>query len=359
MFVKTHKTGSSTVTNILHRHGDKKDLVFALPRDGQFRLDWPWSMRNDSFRLPEGVRPNIICHHGRYDRETLARVMPRDTVYVTILRHPVKQYDSTFNYMGFKKLLAIQDKGDPLEKFLENPEKFLVNYLLSEDLRVNSDRLKLIRNGMAFDLGLNSSNFDNSVEIESFLENLKREFDLVLLAEFFDESLVLLKDLLCLPLEDVTYFKLNVRKLHENTTHFSVKTINNMQRWNNVDFLIYRQFRDILKEKIAEKTRSKDGARFQTELKKLRAENVRMRQLCLRNVTKTLTLQYGVVVNKLELNKGLDPRTRAKCDDMRRNEVDYIKYLRDKQSSFVRTMFLNRARDAVIGLLRLVLGFLQ
>jgi galactosylceramide sulfotransferase len=316
-------------------------------------------MRNDSFRLPEGVRPNIICHHGRYDRETLARVMPRDTVYVTILRHPVKQYDSTFNYMGFKKLLAIQDKGDPLEKFLENPEKFLVNYLLSEDLRVNSDRLKLIRNGMAFDLGLNSSNFDNSVEIESFLESLKREFDLVLLAEFFDESLVLLKDLLCLPLEDVTYFKLNVRKLQENTTHFSVKTINNMQRWNNVDFLIYRQFRDILKEKIAEKTRSKDGARFQTELKKLRAENVRMRQLCLRNVTKTLTLQYGVVVNKLELNKGLDPRTRAKCDDMRRNEVDYIKYLRDKQSSFVRTMFLNRARDAVIGLLRLVLGFLQ
>ena len=346
------------MTNILHRYGDKNDLVFALPRDGQFRLNWPWSMRNDSFYLPKGVQPNIICHHGRYDRETLGRIMPRDTVYVTILRHPEKQYESTFNYMGFDKLLGIHDQTHPLSKFLEKPEKFLVNYLLSEDLRVNSDRLKLIQNGMAFDLGLNSTNFNESVEIKRFLKKLKSELDLVLIAEFFDESLVLLKDLLCWPLEDLVYFKLNVRKRQGNT-NFSTKTVRNMERWNTVDFLLYRQFLDILKKKIATKTLSKDGSRFQEEIKRLRVANMRMRELCLRNVSKTITLQYGVVVNKMELNGRLDPRTRAMCDEMRRSEVDYIKYLRVKQSSFVRTMFLNRTRDAVISLLRFLLGFLS
>lgn len=357
VFVKTHKTGGSTLTNILHRYGDKNNLVFALPRDGEYRLDWPWRIRNDSFKLHEGVRPNILCHHGRYDRATLARIMPRDTVYVTILRHPLSQYESTFNYMGFGKLLGIQDKTNPLEHFLEMPEKILVSYLLSEDLRVYSDRLKLIRNGMAFDLGLNATDFDNSLQIQDFLRKLKSEFDLVLLAEFFDESLVLLKDLLCWSLEDMTYFKQNVRTHAKNVTFSSAKTINKMQNWNNVDFLLYRQFRNVLKEKITQKTRQKDRARFQHTLNGLRAANKRMRKLCLRNITKTIKLQYDVEVEKMELNWGLDPSTRAACDEMRRNEVDYIKYLRNKGLSFVRTLFLDRPRHAAAHLLRLIMEF--
>ena len=314
-------------------------------------------MRNSSFHLTDGVRPNIVCHHGRYDRATLGQIMPRDTVYVTILRHPVSQYESTFNYMGFEKLLDIHAQGNPLAEFLENPNKILVNYLLREDLRVNSDRLKLIRNGMAFDLGLNSEHFDNNKETDTFLRKLKKEFDLVLLAEFFDESLVLLKDLLCWPLEDFTYFKLNVRN-NQIKSNFSRKTIEKLRRWNNVDFRLYRQFRDILQEKIAKRRRSDDKGRFIEDLKELRVAKVRMRNLCLRNISKTMTLQYGVVMKKMELSGRLDPTTREMCDEMRRNEVDYIKYLRRKQSSFARTI-MSQVKDTLISLLRKFLGFLS
>ena len=188
MFIKTHKTGSSTVTSILHRYGDKHNLVFALPPHGQNGLNWPWSMRVD---VPKGVQPNTVCHHGRYDRQMLERIMPRDTVYITILRHPVKQFESAFSYYGFNRLLGIHDKGDSFVDFLEKPVKNLVQYVLSENLRNNSQRMKLIRNGMAFDLGLNSNNFEDSAEIDSFLKKLKNEFDLVLIAEFFDQSLLL------------------------------------------------------------------------------------------------------------------------------------------------------------------------
>lgn len=31
LFLKTHKTGSSTVTNILNRYGDTRSLIFAMP----------------------------------------------------------------------------------------------------------------------------------------------------------------------------------------------------------------------------------------------------------------------------------------------------------------------------------------
>ena len=326
MFVKTHKTGSSTITNILNRYGDKHNLVFALPPHGQNGLNWPWSMRVD---VPEGVQPNILCHHGRYDREMLERIMPRDTVYITILRQPVEQFESAFSYYGFNRLLGIHDKGDSFVHFLEKPEENLVKYVLNENLMDKSERMKLIRNGMAFDLGLNSNNFDDSAEIDSFLKKLKNEFDLVLLADFFDQSLLLLQDLLCWPLEDVVYFKLNERRRDKVTT-YSAKTINNMQRWNNVDFRLYRQFYDILKEKIASITHY-DGERFQAGLEKLRAENLRMRELCVSNVTKTLTLKYGAVLKKEELNRGLNPSSRVMCDKMIRSEIDYLKYLRDKQ----------------------------
>ena len=326
VFIKTHKTGSSTVTSILHRYGDKHNLVFALPPQGQNGLNWPWSMRVD---VPEGVQPNIVCHHGRYDRQMLERIMPRDTVYITILRDPVKQFESAFSYYGFNRLLGIHDKGDSFEDFLEKPVKNLVQYVLSENLRNNSQWMKLIRNGMAFDLGLNSTSIDGSPEIDSFLKKLKNEFDLVLIAEFFDQSLLLLQDLLCWPLEDLLYFKLNERKRDKVTT-YSATTINNMQRWNNVDFRLYRQFYDILKEKIARITHY-DGERFEAGLEKLRAENLRMRELCVRNVT--FTPQRGTFLKKEELNRGLNESSRIMCDKMIRSVIDYMQYLRDKQGA--------------------------
>ena len=47
--------------------------------------------------------------------------------------------------------------------------------------------------------------------IERHINDLAEKIDLVLIMEYFDESLVLLKRELCWDLDDVVYFKLNQR----------------------------------------------------------------------------------------------------------------------------------------------------
>ena len=54
-----------------------------------------------------------------------------------------------------------------------------------------------------------------SEKIIAFIERIKeleKEFDLVLFSEMFDESMVLLANKLCWPLDYVKSFKLNARK---------------------------------------------------------------------------------------------------------------------------------------------------
>ena len=51
---------------------------------------------------------------------------------------------------------------------------------------------------------------DNKTELRKRIMYYESEFDLVLLVERFDESLVVMKDLLCWDIEDIMYLK--VRK---------------------------------------------------------------------------------------------------------------------------------------------------
>ena len=148
LFLKTHKTGGSTITNILNRYGESHELTFVLPRIGENRLDWPWFFQKDSFYTLNGSDANILCNHARYHQTNMRAVMPNDTIFVTILRHPVAQFESSFSYMTLDKILGMKNSTNPIEEFFKDPDGVLVNYVLTQDLRINSDRLKLIRNGM-------------------------------------------------------------------------------------------------------------------------------------------------------------------------------------------------------------------
>lgn len=67
-FLKTHKTASSTIQNILYRYGDTNNLTFAMPRSGN-RFMYPFYIRKTMLR-PE-THYNIICNHMRYQRGIL------------------------------------------------------------------------------------------------------------------------------------------------------------------------------------------------------------------------------------------------------------------------------------------------
>ena len=69
----------------------------------------------------------------------------------------------------------------------------------------------VLSKGQIFDLGLKHKYYNDPVMINKHIDDLAEKIDLVLIMEYFDESLVLLKRELCWDLDDVVYFKLNQR----------------------------------------------------------------------------------------------------------------------------------------------------
>ena len=58
-----------------------------------------------------------------------------------------------------------------------------------------------------WDLGFNISLLDDFNFVDKSIEYLNTEFDVVLIAEQFDESLIVMKDHLCWNTEDILYLK--------------------------------------------------------------------------------------------------------------------------------------------------------
>ena len=75
--------------------------------------------------------------------------------------------------------------------------------------------------GQTFDLGLQHKYYNDPVMIKKHIDELEEKIDLVLIMEYFDESLVLLKRELCWDLDDVVYFKLNQRSQEYKQTNIT------------------------------------------------------------------------------------------------------------------------------------------
>ncbi|XP_029792008.1 galactose-3-O-sulfotransferase 2, partial [Suricata suricatta] len=203
MFLKTHKTASSTVLNILFRFAETHNLSVALPAGTRFHLGYPWLFLA---RYVEGLEPhgrwqrfNIMCNHLRFNLPEVQKVMPNDTFYFSILRNPVSQLESAFAY--YRNDVPAFRAAASLEAFLASPRTY---YNRSAGLR-NA----YARNSMWFDLGFDSDAPAREAYVRARLEDVERRFQLVLIAEHFDESLVLLRHLLRWQLDDVVAFRLN------------------------------------------------------------------------------------------------------------------------------------------------------
>jgi len=75
VFLKTHKTASSTILNILYRYGDSHNLTFALPLNMHSQLFYPAFF---AAHFVEGVRTrsvkefHILCNHMRFSSQEVS-----------------------------------------------------------------------------------------------------------------------------------------------------------------------------------------------------------------------------------------------------------------------------------------------
>lgn len=67
MFLKTHKTASSTVLNMLYRFGEEHGLRFALPMGYQFGYPLPFiAQRVRGYRGPHVAEFDVMGNHMRF-----------------------------------------------------------------------------------------------------------------------------------------------------------------------------------------------------------------------------------------------------------------------------------------------------
>nr|XP_015797251.2 galactosylceramide sulfotransferase [Nothobranchius furzeri]XP_054600295.1 galactosylceramide sulfotransferase [Nothobranchius furzeri] len=323
MFMKTHKTASSTILNILFRFGEKHKLRFALP-DGRNDFFYPAPfLRSQVKDYRPGECFNIVSNHMRFNHQEVATLLPPDAVYVTILRDPADLFESAFHYYHRVIPLTWSIGGEnKLVEFLNNPLAFYSSEAF------NSFYLK---NLQFFDFGFENNLEADDPHVAKSIQYLSNRFHLVLIAEYFEESLILLKDLLCWSMEDILYFKLNMRK-----SSFVSRLDSEMRRkallWNWADWKLYQYFNETFWAKVE----AYGAERMKKDVKELKKKNIEMKDICIegrdaveaQKIQNSRFLPWQPVGEQsilgYNIRREIDPRFRTLCEKMLTPEIQYL-----------------------------------
>ena len=109
-FIKTHKTGSSTLTNVFHRYGYFHKLRHALPK-GNLYYGWPVKdllVSSVEHVDGKGFPYDIMASaHGIYDPERFATIVGQHAKKVTVMREPLSHFRSSWHYWGLYREMSI------------------------------------------------------------------------------------------------------------------------------------------------------------------------------------------------------------------------------------------------------------
>lgn len=194
------------------------------------------------------------------------------------------------------------------------------------------------KNSMFFDLG-----YDNLSEEESYINKAITEmdaiFDLVLITEYFDESLILMKELLSWSWDDILYVKVNSRKQNEEqgeeNSHLEALT----RRWTKADAALYDYFNATLWRKIA----AYGVDRMAADLVELARRKEGLKEKCILSEVKNSEVvdphnkvdnphdidMTGYILKPSAVNDTL-------CQGVIRSEIPWFRYFSSKQARIKR-----------------------
>lgn len=242
VYLKAHKTGSSSVQNMLMRYGVSHNLLVAVPHQyNYFGHPEPFRTRMVPPLLPS-FHYSIFAHHTRFNYYELKKLMPPDSKFVTTLREPASLFESLYAYYYLTSGYNLT-----LEEFVSQDHKDAKSIArLSKHVIYG----RIGRNQMAFDLGLDVKLFEDDDYVRKMVEELDNQFDLVMITDRMIESLVLLKHLMCWTTDDVVTFVGNARE--QRSKHDLTPALrDNIIKWNRADKILYDYFSKRLDERVA------------------------------------------------------------------------------------------------------------
>ena len=256
---------------------------------------------------------------------------PKHTKFVTILREPMRQLESSVVYFKYDEVYGFSKK-QLTEYFLNSTitdrKRYWNLFLNQHNITLNLKHY-LVRNPNAFDLGHTTWVKDEGT-VSEIIGAVNKDFDLAMVTDHMLESLVLLKDELCWDLEELLYFSINKRA--EQTLQRSTDTARNrdlLRKCNNIDYALFGEFNKTLWERI-----EAGGDRFRTDVERLRQLNQDFEEKCLERggVHYDKTIKWFPILTYKLNNDTIGTKYRAMCEKLIRPEIEYNNYLRERQS---------------------------
>ena len=201
----------------------------------------------------------MLCSHGKLEDNSLNFVlhlnfrfsdamlgfMPIDTFYFTSMRDPAYQLKSAYTYFNAQRCFNLDYK-----QFLHKLDE--------KSLNVGNCQAFMymwLNNGQVFDLGLDTENLSETKDREKVLDKINeidKQFGIVIILERLDESLIVLRDFLNWTTEDIVYLKKNfqMKVSGKDETIYTQLEKSVARSWNWADVLAYNHFRDKLDRTI-------------------------------------------------------------------------------------------------------------
>ncbi|XP_074009903.1 galactose-3-O-sulfotransferase 2 [Numenius arquata] len=326
MFLKTHKTASSTILNIMFRFAEKYNLTVALPANELVHLGYPQTFQASFVEEFQsiGKNYNIMCNHLRFNPSEVQKVMAANTFYFSILRNPIPLLESSYVY--YKDVVPAFGISKNVNEYLASPMK----YYHPADYKKNI----YARNIMWFDFGYDNNAENNKKYIQTVLREIEQNFHLILIADYFDESMILLKHTLCWDLDDVIYFKLNSRS-QDTVQTLTPGSKERVKTWCSLDWELYLHFNQSFWRRIEETVGLEE---LEKEVNHLRTRQRELMETCLLDQEAVgkdhikskafLPFQSGAAnILGYNLKQNLDNRTLRTCQKMVVPELQYMAYL--------------------------------
>ena len=283
VFIKCMKCATESLGTVFRRFGYKRHLNFALPVKRNLYLGWPYPFEK-KFARPSKFQYNIVFEHSVYNGPVMKSVVPNNSVFITMIRSPWEQFKSSYNYFGLGKVAGVHPDSD-IRKFLRNIEAYDAIYKSPENNEKRwcfPDGFSMTRNIMSHCLGMplgfpegRDDISDNVTAVKRYIEHLDENFLRVMIADYFYESLVLLRRLMCWTLKDILFHKANLNSYDYKSLPPKGNLFQIHQNWSKVDYLLFEYFNKTFWRKIAD-----EGENFKQEVDHFRLVQLTVDRFC-------------------------------------------------------------------------------
>nr|CAB3248128.1 galactose-3-O-sulfotransferase 3 [Phallusia mammillata] len=283
VFAKTHKTGSTTIREVLATFIRRNNITnFAQRAPFPFIAGYPGRFKCE-FLFPRGQVVDVIHGHSRLDIKEMQRCISPKAKYFSVIREPWTQFQSTLQFYGrhFKIGKAPSCFGMPVSRVLQGRILSVTNFMMESHRILNKSVPWYFRfkNFQAHDLGFDPM-LQDEFKIKLKLLELDNKMDLVMINEYMDESFVLLKELLNLDWDDFVVVDKHKRS-YEKVKLESPEHIRAFNNLSNIDIALYQHFNSTFWKKVNQYGRermAKDLELLRNSRRKAKAKKVAKRE---------------------------------------------------------------------------------